>query len=183
MKKLIIGSLVGAVLLFSWQSLSWTALHIHDDAYLYSSNQDSILASLSRQLPAEGQYVIPRLPPDASSEAMEKMGEQMKGKPWAVVTYHAAYKNDMTSSLIRGFLIGLVCVIIVCGVIEKLSNKSFTHIFSTVISFAIICFLYVWYHQHNWFDIPWTVLKGEMIDLFAGWGLCAAWLGWWYSKK
>jgi thioesterase domain-containing protein len=54
MKKLIIGSLVGAALLFGWQSLSWTALHIHDDAYLYSSNQDSILATLSRQLPAEG---------------------------------------------------------------------------------------------------------------------------------
>jgi hypothetical protein len=114
---------------------------------------------------------------------MEKMGEQMKGKPWAVVTYHAAYKNDMTSSLIRGFLIGLVCVIIICGVIQKLSNKSFTNIFVTVFSFALICFLYVWYNQHNWFDVPWTVLKGEMIDLFASWGLCAAWLGWWYSKK
>jgi hypothetical protein len=183
MKKLIIGSLVATLLLFGWQSLSWTALHVHDDAYRYTAEQDTLLSSIRAHLPTEGQYYIPRLPDNASPEDMEKMEEQMNGKPWAVVTYHETYKAGMGSRILRGFLIGLFCSLIVCLVIQKLALKSFWNVFSTVITFALVSFFYVWYNQQIWFDVPWSVLKGEMIDIFASWGLCGIWLGWWYSRK
>lgn len=88
MKKLLIGSLVGAILLFGWQSLSWTVFHIHEKAYQYTPSQDSLLSVISNTLKTEGQYMLPRTPPDAPREDMEKLGMQMEGKPWAVVTYH-----------------------------------------------------------------------------------------------
>jgi hypothetical protein len=183
MKKLIIGSLVTAVLLFGWQSLSWTALHIHDDAYIYTTAEDTLINALSSHLPADGQYMVPRSKPGASPAEMEKMGAEMKGKPWAVITYHMVYKNDMTSPIIRGFLIAFVCAVIVCLVIQKLALKNFGNIFATVISFGLISFFFVWYNQHNWFEIPWTVLKGELIDILASWGLAGVWLGWWYPVR
>ena len=183
MKTLLIGAFVAAVLLFGWQSLSWTALHVHDDAYLYTPAQDTLLNTLRTHLPAEGQYLVPRVPDGASADEMEKMGEQMKGKPWAVITYHPAFNNDMTTSILRGFLIALVCALIVCFVVQKLAIKTFGNVFATVMSFALISFFYVWYNQHNWFDIPWSVLKGELIDILASWGLTALWLGWWYSRR
>ncbi len=182
MKKLIIGSLVAGVLLFGWQSLSWTALHIHDDAYLYTPAEKTLIDVLSTQLPTDGQYMVPRSKPDASPEEMEKMGAEMKGKPWAVITYHTAYKNDMASPILRGFLIALFCAAIVCLIVQKLAVKSFGNIFATVMSFGLISFFFVWYNQHNWFETPWSVLTGELIDILASWGLAGVWLGWWYSR-
>lgn len=183
MKKLIIGSLVGAILLFGWQSLSWTVLHIHDKAYQYTPAQDSLLSTITSTLKTEGQYLLPRLPDSSSHEEMEKMGKQMEGKPWAIVTLHQAYKFDMVMPIVRGFLIALVCMILVCQVIQKLGKRNFRSVFTTVLVFGLITFLYVWYNQHNWFQTSWDVLNGELIDTIAGWGLSGIWLGWWFSRR
>jgi hypothetical protein len=183
MKKLIIGSLVGAILLFGWQTLSWTMLHIHDKAYKYTPSQDSLLATITNTLHAEGQYMLPRVADNASQEDMEKLGKQMDGKPWAVVTLHNAYKYDMVMPIVRGFLIALVCMLLVCQVIQKFTRQTFGSVFVTVMTFALVSFLYVSYNGHNWFKTPWDVLNGELIDTVAGWGLSGLWLGWWYGKK
>ena len=183
MKKIIIGALIGAVLLFAWQSLSWTVLQLHNKAYQYTPAQDSLLSGISRALKTDVQYMLPRLPDNTPHEEMEKMGKQMEGKPWAVVTYHTAYRFDMVMPLVRGFFISLVCVILVCWVIQRLGKKTFGSIFTTVLTFGMVCFLFVWYNQHNWFQTSWDILNGELIDNIAGWGLCGIWLGWWYGRR
>jgi hypothetical protein len=183
MKKIIIGSFVGAIILFGWQSLSWTALKLHNGAYKYSPAQDSILSTLKNSLKEDGQYMLPRAPEGTSHEEMQKMGEQLNGKPWAIVTYHSAYRFDMIMPMVRGFLISLICVLLVCLVIQKFARKNMSSIFGSVLTFGLVCFLFVWYNQHNWFQTSWEVLRGELIDSVAGWGICGLWLGWWYSKK
>lgn len=42
--KTIIGALVGAILLFVWQFLSWGAINFHAGEQRYSVQQDSILS-------------------------------------------------------------------------------------------------------------------------------------------
>ena len=46
MKKTIIASTVGGILLFMWQFLSWTAINLHSPSQQYSPKQDTILALL-----------------------------------------------------------------------------------------------------------------------------------------
>ena len=183
MKKLLIGSFVGALLLFGWQSLSWTVFHIHEKAYQYTPSQDSLLSAISSTLNAEGQYMLPRTAPGAAREDMEKLGNLMEGKPWAVVTYHTYYQNDMVKPIVRGFLTAFVCIFLVCLVVMKTGRKSFNSIFTTVLTFGVICFLFVWLNGEGWFHTPWDILKGELIDDFTGWGLSGIWLGWWYSRR
>ena|ERR1035437_7876688 len=182
MKKIIVGAFVGAILLFAWQSLSWTVLHIHDQAYQYTDKQDTLLSVLKANL-KDGQYMIPRAAPGTSRDNMEKISKDMNGKPWATVTYHNEYKYDMVMPMVRGFLIALVSVLLVCFVIQKFAKRNMASIFWSVLSFGLVCFFFVWYNQHNWFQTSWVVIKGELIDNLAGWGLCGIWLGWWYSKK
>ena len=50
MKKLIIGGLVGGILLFLWQTLSWTVLDLHGKEYQQAPGQDTVLNSLNSQL-------------------------------------------------------------------------------------------------------------------------------------
>ncbi len=183
MKKIIIGSLVGGILLFGWQGLSWMVMGIHDKEYLYTPAQDNLLSALSGTLTKEGQYSLPNVPPGSTQKQMEDLGKAMEGKPWATVTYHKAYKMDMVMQMIRGFLISLVCVWLCCLVIGKQGEKTFASVFTTALTFGIVSFLFVWYIGHNWGGTPWSVLKPHLIDDVVGWGLAGIWLGWWYSRK
>lgn len=183
MKKIIIGSLVGAILLFAWQSLSWMILGLHDNALKYTPTQDSLMTAISSNLKEEGQYMMPSVPATATQKDMEECIAKNDGKPWAIVTYHKTRNMDMMIPIIRGFLICLVCLWICCLAIGRLANKSFTSVFTTALSFGIMCFLFVWYMGHNWMDTGWDVLKGELIDDVVGWSLAGVWLGWWYGGK
>ena len=77
MKKTLIGSLVGAVILFLWQFVSWTAAELHRPAQAYTPKQDSILQYLSTQFTEDGTYFLPTYPDGASMEEQQKTGRRM----------------------------------------------------------------------------------------------------------
>jgi hypothetical protein len=185
MKTILIGSLVGAIILFGWQAFSWTASGIHDDAFRYIPNQDEVLQTLSSQIPGGGQYMVPMAKPGLSDEEKQKYNESMMGKTYAVITYVPAYNADMALPMLRGFLISFVCVLLVCLVLRRFDPAyvNFLSVFTSVLTFGVVSFLFIWYNQHNWFRTPWHFLWGEMIDNLVSWGLCGVWLGWWYSRK
>jgi hypothetical protein len=182
MKKTIIATLVGAVIIFAWQSVSWVLLKHHDAAYKQVANQDSVMNSLNSFFTEEGQYVIPRADANASQKDQAEFTEKNIGKPWALVTYHKAYKGDMNAALVRGFLISLVCVGLFVWLIGNNPGNMLTIIMKSI-GVGLFAFLFVWYNGHNWFDTPWSVLHGELLDLVVGWGLCGIWLGWWLNKQ
>ena len=182
MKKIMIGSFVGAVLLFGWLALSWMVMGIHDKAMKYTPAQDSLLRAMS-SLSEEGQYFVPNMPAGTPQSEMETFMKANEGKPWAVINYHKAQKMDMVMPVLRAFLICLVCMWLCCLVIGKMADRRFYTVFTTTFSFGIISFLSVWYMGHNWMSIGWDVLTGELIDNIAGWGLAGIWLGWWYGRN
>ena len=183
MKKLIIGALVGGVLLFGWQGLSWMVMGVHDKEYLYTPAQDSLLTAISSSIKEEGQYSLPTLPAGSSQKDREELAKKMEGKPWAVVTYHPAYKMDMSMQMLKGFLVSFLCVLLCCNLIIRQNNQSFMSVFRIAFTFGVVSFLFVWYLAHNFGGTPWTVLQGQLIDDLSGWGITGIWLGWWYSRK
>ena len=50
MKKWLIGSFVGAILIFVWQFLSWTVFQLHEAEARYTPAQDSVLRYLNSHL-------------------------------------------------------------------------------------------------------------------------------------
>jgi len=92
MKRTIIAALVGGIIIFAWQFLSWPVLNLHKAANKYTPNQDAILAALNTNLPEEGGYMMPGLPESASTEDHEKLMKEADGKPWATIQYHKSQK-------------------------------------------------------------------------------------------
>ncbi|MEO5996337.1 MAG: hypothetical protein ABIN89_06405 [Chitinophagaceae bacterium] len=184
MKKLLIGSFVGAILLFGWQAISWTVAGVHDNAYKYVSGQDTIINYLTSHLAEDGEYLVPRSNPKLSKEEQMKEKEAMMSRPWALINFHPAYESNMGKTMAIGFINCFICVLLACLVIRKFDTryKKFFSLFTSVLTFGVICFLFVWYNQHNWFQTTWNVLWGELVDNFVGWGLAGVWLAWWYGK-
>ena len=180
MKKLIIGGLVGGILVFLWQTLSWTALNLHGPEYKQAPNQDAIISSLAQL--EEGQYMIPRANENASRKEMEDLQKKMldEKSPWAVVTYHKAYTTDMVMNIVRGLLVSIIAALFVCWILMK-QNSTFGTTFISSILIGVAGYLFIPYSGHIWFQTPGATT--HLIDALLSWGLCGLWLGWWLNRK
>ena len=183
MKKTIVASLVGALLIFIWQTLSWTVLDLHRPSQDYTPKQDTILAFLNATLEKEGGYYLPNTPAGTSMEEATKLGEQMNGKPWASIQYHKALKmdnNTMFMNMARGFVVNIIIVWMICWLIAKMKTPSFPTILITNIFIGSIVFINVPYTGFIWYET--FDLMAHLTDALVSFGLCGAWLGWWLRR-
>jgi len=184
MKKSLIGAFVGGLLIFIWQTLSWTMLDLHRPAQDYTSKQDTIMSFLNANIDKEGGYLLPTMPKGTSFEEATKKGEKMVGKPWAILQYHKSFQgsmNDMVMNMVRGFIATVVMVWMLCWIIGKWTRPSFANIFIACIFTGLIVFINEPYNTYIWYKI--FDVRAHLIDSLASWGLCGIWLGWWMGRK
>jgi hypothetical protein len=179
MKQLLIGSLVGAIILFLWQFMSWTTLNIHQSSMQYTANQDAVLECLAANL-EEGSYFMPNLPPNATEEEYEANMKNVEGKPWAQVSYHKSMEYNMGMSMFRGFAIDFVAVLLLCWLLMKFEHNDFKTTLLSTLAVGVIAFLTTHYLDSIWFE---SSSIGHLIDTIVQWGLCGAWLGWWMNRN
>ncbi len=181
MKKTIIGAIVGAVIIFMVQFLSWTVLNLHYKSQAYTPKQDSILAFLSTQDLKSGQYFMPSLPPGSSMDDQNKLTNANKGKPWAVVAYHQRLNVEMGLDMAKAFAVDLLVAWLLCWLLIRLNAPSFTTIFLASLGVGLIIFLNSPYTYHIWYETPGQ--KGYLIESVAEFGFTGLWLGWWLRRK
>lgn len=182
MKKTIIGVLVGSILVFGWQSVSHMFLHYHDTAYRQIANQDAVIQTLSGIFKEEGQYLVPRPDPSLSQEEMQQYNDAMRGKPWAMITYHPSEDSDMGMAVLRGFTTAILSVFLFMFLIGSTPGNFFTVLLKGL-AIGVFAFAFVHYNTNIWLQTPWEVIRPELIDLLIEWGLCGIWLGWWLNRK
>jgi hypothetical protein len=180
MKKPLIGSLVGGILIFIWQTLSWAMLNLHHASQEYTPKQDSIMSYLNSQFSGDGDYLMPSYPAGTSREEMEKTMDQNKGKPWAQIQYHKALDVNMGSNIIRGLIVDIIMVALLCWILMKISVRKFSTIFIACLLTGIIVFINSPYTIHIWY--PKADIMIHLADALVSWGLCGIWLGWWLSR-
>lgn len=181
MKKILIGALVGGILIFIWQTLSWTILDLHRPANQYTPKQDEIMKFLNTQFSEDGSYLMPNAPAGASGEVMEKVMKEIDGKPWAIVAYHTKKDIAMGMNIFRGLVIDIIIMGIFCWILSAFANPRFGNVFVASLLVGMIAFLNFPYTVHIWFDT--FDLAASLTDALVGWGLAGIWLGWWYGRK
>ncbi|HEX3024106.1 MAG TPA: hypothetical protein VHP12_02750 [Chitinophagaceae bacterium] len=181
MKKTIIASLVGALLMFCWQFLSWGPLQLHRSAQEYTPKQDSIMAYLNSQFSSDGSYFMPTFPKKATSEDMNKLMKNSVGKPWAIIHFHKAYNANMGMNMARGFLVNIVVLWLLCWLIGKINIATFGTIFAATLFVGLIGFLNITYTFHIWYLT--SDLNAHFIDTIVSWAVVGVWLGFYLKKK
>ncbi|MCC6816721.1 MAG: hypothetical protein IT267_09940 [Saprospiraceae bacterium] len=178
--KQIIASVVGALILFIWQFLSWAAIPIHSDVYGYTASQDKILEVLNQSNLEEGTYMLPGVPPGTSHEDAEKQGQASIGKPWAQVSYHKSFDISMGMNMTRGFLVDLIALFLLSWIFLRLGKVNMQTSIFVCVSIGLIAYLTIPYLNSIWFG---GSTLGHLIDALVPWGLVGVWLGWYMNRS
>lgn len=178
MKKMLIGALVGALILFIWQFLSWSVTGLHNSEMQYTENQDAILEVLTDNLD-EGSYFLPSLPKGASAEESAAYMNEYTGKPWATISYHAEMNNNMPMNMFRGFVVDFLAVLFLCWILLKFANLTFSNTLLTSLAVGFIGYLTVNYINSIWFE---GNTLAALLDVIVSWGVIGAWLGWYLRR-
>jgi hypothetical protein len=182
MKKMIIGALVGGIILFAWQFLTWGVLNLHEAQQKYTPKQDSILAYLGTQFSEDGAYFMPNFAPGTSNEEMDKQMKANEGKPWAQVKYHKSMPgmNKMFMNMGRSLLVNIFIILLLCWLLTKIPAPAFSTVFFGSLGTGIIVFLNAPYTMHIWYGS--FDLMAHFVDALVAWGVTGLWLGWWLRR-
>ncbi|MDB4727467.1 hypothetical protein OAF63_01645, partial [Saprospiraceae bacterium] len=173
-----IASLVGGIILFFWQFLSWSMLNVHGAEMTYTPNEDKILEVLSENL-TEGSYFLPGIPPETPSEEHEALMMSNIGKPWVQIQYHESMSMAMGMNMFRAFVIDVLAIFLLTWILLKIPNLDFKTTLLSSLAVGAIGYLTITYLNAVWFE---TNTIGHLIDLVVSWGLVGTWLGWYLNR-
>src|SRR5689334_513826 len=98
MKKIVIAAIVGSIILFAWNAVSWMVMPTHTHSFRYTPAQDSILHVLKNSGLTTGAYMIPSVdngnlsPFDAEYQKKhEELMNAVIGHPMATLFYVDAF--------------------------------------------------------------------------------------------
>jgi hypothetical protein len=178
-KKLIIAALVGGLILFVWQMLSFMVLQLHSSQMQYTDKQDEILAAIEATGIDEGEYFLPNTPATPSEEDRQAFMDKYTGKPWANLTYHKELEMSMGMNMVRGFLIDFLAAFILSWLLLKFADLNMKTSIIACIGVGIIGYLTINYLDAVWYE---TNSWPDLIDAVVQWGLVGVWFGW-YLKR
>jgi 4-amino-4-deoxy-L-arabinose transferase-like glycosyltransferase len=181
MKKLAIASLVGGIIIFIYQTLSWTVLNLHQANQEYTPKQDTILAFMNQQFSEDGSYLLPYYPKGTPSEEIKKIREATQGKPWMEIQYHKVQNISMGANIAKGLVTDILIVALLCWILLKMTDSGFGKIFMACLITGIIVFLNSPFTVHIWY--PKADIGAHFTDAIISWGLCGVWLGWFLNRR
>lgn len=154
MKHKLLFSLIGAIIIFTWQFFSYAMPNFHKSASAYTPAQDSILQLLQKQGLTEGMYLLGQPDPSLSKAEQEASMETMDGKPWAVINYHKVSSTDMAMPLIRGLLVCFVISFLLFWLFLQQKNPTLTNRLLLALAVGMIGFFFVPYTNFIWYKAP-----------------------------
>ena len=98
MKNPIIYTLVGGLVLFVWQFLSYAAINLHGEAQAYTPKDQEILAFLETIELEHGMYALGAPSPEERNDPalQEAYLERTEGQSWGVLNYQPNWTNNLS---------------------------------------------------------------------------------------
>ncbi len=154
MKQKIIFAIVGGLILFIWQFLSYAMPNFHKSGMEYTQHQDAILEYLDGIGLEEGQYFLAQPDPSLSQEEQQEAMEKYAGKPWAVLNYQKEMSMDMVMPLLRGLLVCFITAFILFWLFTQQRDPSMMKRIWVALAVGLMAFFYYPYSTFIWFKDP-----------------------------
>lgn len=154
MKRKLLFSCIGAIIIFTWQFLSYAMPNFHKSASAYTPAQDSILQMLEKQGLGEGMYLLGQPDPSLSQAEQQRSMTAMAGKPWAVINYHKVNSISMAMPMIRGLLVCFVISFLLFWLFLQQKDPTLVNRLYLALAVGMIGFFFVPYANFIWYKAP-----------------------------
>lgn len=192
MKKIMIGSLVGAIILFVWSFLAWAILPLHLHTFMHTPAQDAVLKILAESNMETGAYFLPMADNRNVSgfdskyhEEGERVMKENAGKPMASVYYLKEGYTMGASNMLKGFLFNFLAVLAACILLVPgfSMSSSFFGRWWLALLVGLLLSASGPLIQYNWIGFPWNYTMDMIIDHFLNWAIVGLWLAWYFRKS
>lgn len=187
MKKTLLGSLAGGVVLFVWGFFAWTVLPLHDGSFRSLPNTDQVIPALQNNITEDGLYYFPGMPeetPEMSDEQrqsnMDAWMEKHKQGPVGMIVYHPQGMDPMMAGqFVWGFIIFLISAFIASWFLSRstavtssyLSRVAYCGMLGVFVSFVS------YISNMNWLYMPMDHTTAMVADTIIGWLLAGLAIG------
>lgn len=174
MKKLILCSLLGAVIAQAWGFFSWAILPWHMLDFKQFKNGDNVAAVMKAEAQGSGLYTLPNMDDSVHSDeqAMAEWNAKASAGPFAFISLQADGVNPgMGPALAVGFLINIATAAVLFWLLmnSSLSTPVMRTLF--IATAGSIGALYPHLSNWNWWHFPFSYCAVGVIDLFLTWAL------------
>ena len=171
MKRKLLFSLIGAIIIFAWQFLSYAMPNFHKSASGYTPMQDSLLLMLEKQGLSEGMYLLGQPDPSLSQAEQQAAMEKLDSKPWAVINYHKTNSMSMVMPMIRGIMVCFVISFLLFWLFQQQKNPTLMNRVYLALAVGMIGFFFVPYTNFIWYKAP--DIFAHFADAIVPWVLLA----------
>jgi len=152
MKRLVLGSLLAAVVVFFWGFLYWNVLPFRSSATQAAPDEPSLAQTLGA-LPATGTYELPHL---SASESPEAFVGRLSQGPIALVLLRKEGANASDPAMfINGFLHMLITALLIGLVLRRTGLATFGARFGLVFLAGLAAAIFANLGEPIWYFQPW----------------------------
>jgi hypothetical protein len=181
MKKIILPSLIAAIVIFIWSFISWTVIgwHMVD---IKSLPDESVIEKMDATIKEPGIYIYPGYPTDESDAAMEEWTKKHLAGP--LINFMVYYPQGMEpmdpADFIKGFILNFISAFLAAVLLfmTLAQNPSYWRRVTFVVLLAVFAGFMYPFSEWNWWSFPLGYTLVNVADGILTWffaGLVLAW--------
>ena len=170
LKRLLLGTVLGGLVVYLWGSISWMVLPWHRGTFQVFTNEEVVSTVLQLAAPASGVYLLPKM--GASAREQQHAHELMKQGPvmLAAVRTHGADPAD-PMFYVKGLGLELFGALLMTWLLLGLPGLSYGARVRTVTVAALIAGVLTRLQDWHWWGFSMSYTVVAILDLVIGWFL------------
>ncbi|MEM6263254.1 MAG: hypothetical protein AAGI38_12150 [Bacteroidota bacterium] len=155
-KRIILSLIIGTLLLFVWNAISWMALPFHSQSLKNIPEGIVQLEAMRLQMPEDGVYHYPGLPGENTSKTLDEIEHQLQQGPRITLM---VYRNHPTalfdpSTFLYSLLINLLTAGLTLTLISFISQPTAKTVILATLTLGVIAAVVSDVSQMNWYMFP-----------------------------
>ena len=172
-KQMILGSLLGAIVLFIWSTIAWEVIPWPGPPLRAFTNGDAVAQAIVANAPVSGTYLVPNIERSMTTEQQQKEIDKMTKDPIIFASVRLEPFTSMGKPLVVQFLTQLIVALIATFLLLQTTGLDYKCrvLFLTVIGLLIFVGGHV--EEWNWWSFSNAYMLMQAGALLIGWFLAS----------
>jgi hypothetical protein len=173
MKRILIASILGAIVLFVWSAI----VHMNPltgmmGLSIMNAKEDAVMAAVRENAPQPGMYFFPGMDmtKKCTKEEEAAWSAKYKAGPAGLLLVQPNGRDpmNMTSQMLTQYLLDLGCALLAAFILASIAGSYLRRVVK-VASLGLFAWLAVSLAYWNWYMFPFPMVALDAIDQVAGW--------------